>query len=189
MSSCKLRDVKVGEAIMFNNEVWVIFDRHEQTRGNLRTYWQVKLKHLERGNVFEQRFSPDDNVEKILLEREEYEYLYAENDSLVFMHPESYDQINVNKTLVPKEQQAFLVPNTRMNLLKVLGKIVQIEMPSTVEVEVTDAPDGARGDTATAVFKTAIIETGAEVKVPGHIKKGDKVKIRTEDGEFLGRVN
>ncbi|MBI3829022.1 MAG: elongation factor P [Planctomycetes bacterium] len=189
MASCKMRDVKIGEAILFNNEVWVVFDRHEQTRGNLRTYWQVKLKHLERGNVFEQRFSPDDNVEKILLDREEYEYLYPENDSLVFMHPESYDQINVNKSLVAKDQQQYLVPNTRMNLLKVQGKIVQIEMPSTVEVTVTDAPDGARGDTATSVFKLAVIETGGEVKVPGHIKKGDKIKVRVEDGEFLGRVN
>ena len=51
MPNMKMRDVKVGEAIMYNNEIWVIFDRHEQTRGNLRTYWQIKLKHLERGNV------------------------------------------------------------------------------------------------------------------------------------------
>ena len=56
MPTMKMRDVKVGEAIMYNNEVWVIFDRHEQTRGNLRTYWQIKLKHLERGNVVEEAF-------------------------------------------------------------------------------------------------------------------------------------
>ena len=67
MATMKMRDVKVGEAIMYNGEVWVVFDRHEQTRGNLRTYWQIKLKHLDRGNVVEQRFSPDDNVEKIIL--------------------------------------------------------------------------------------------------------------------------
>ncbi len=189
MPSCKMRDVKAGEAIMFNNEVWVVFSRHEQTRGNLRTYWQVKLKHLERGNVFEQRFSPDDAVEKVLLNREEYEYLYAENETLVFMHPESFDQINVSKELVPEERRGFLVPNLRMNLLKIGEKVVQIEMPQTVEVQVTDAPDGARGDTATAVFKLATLETGAQVKVPGHIKKGEKIKVRVEDGEFLGRVN
>jgi elongation factor P len=67
-------------------------------------------------------------------------------------------------------------------------KIVQVEMPQNVEVEVTDAPDAARGDTATSVTKLATIETGAEVKVPAHIKKGDKIKIRVEDGEFRGRV-
>src|SRR5437868_11568265 len=96
MPSMKMRDVKVGEAIMYNNEVWVIFDRHEQTRGNLRTYWQIKLKHLERGNVVEQRFSPDDNVEKVILNREEWEYLYRDVDHFVFMNPESYEQIHVN---------------------------------------------------------------------------------------------
>jgi elongation factor P len=67
-------------------------------------------------------------------------------------------------------------------------KIVQVEMPQNVEVEVTDAPDAARGDTATSVTKLAKIETGAQVKVPAHIKKGDKIKIRVEDGEFRGRV-
>src|SRR5215212_412446 len=109
MPNMKMRDVKIGEAIMFNNEVWVIFDRHEQTRGNLRTYWQIKLKHLERGNVVEQRFSPDDNVEKILLNREEWEYLYRESDHFVFMHPTSYEQIYVNTNLIASQQQGYMV--------------------------------------------------------------------------------
>ena len=188
MPMMKMRDVKVGEAIMYNDEVWVIFDRHEQTRGNLRTYWQIKLKHLERGNVVEQRFSPDDNVEKVILNREEWEYLYRDGDMFVFMHPTSYEQINVNTTHVPELQQGFMVPNMRIGLLKIEDKVVQVEMPQTVEVEVTDAPDAARGDTATSVTKVATIETGAKVRVPGHIHKGDRIKIRTEDGEFRGRV-
>jgi elongation factor P len=188
MPSMKMRDVKIGEAILHNNEVWVIFDRHEQTRGNLRTYWQVKLKHLERGNVVEQRFSPDDNVEKIILNREEWEYLYRESDHFVFMNPESYDQIHVNADLIPETQQGFMVPNLRLSLLKIEDKVVQVDLPQIVEVEVTDAPEGARGDTATSVTKLATIETGARVRVPGHIRKGDRIKIRTEDGEFRGRV-
>jgi elongation factor P len=189
MPSMKMRDVKVGEAIMYNNEVWVIFDRHEQTRGNLRTYWQIKLKHLERGNVVEQRFSPDDNVEKIILNREEWEYLYREADMFVFMHPKSYEQIHVNVDLIPEEQRGYMVPNMNISLLKIEDKVVQAELPQVVEVEVTDAPEGARGDTATSVTKLATIETGAQVRVPGHIRKGDRVKIRTEDGEFRGRVS
>jgi len=188
MPSMKMRDVKVGEAIMHNNEVWVIFDRHEQTRGNLRTYWQIKLKHLERGNVVEQRFSPDDNVEKVILFREEYEYLYRDGDSFVLMHPQSYEQLNVPVSYVPEEQHKLMVPNMRLSVLKIEDKIVQVEMPQTVEVEVTDAPEAARGDTATSVTKLATIETGAQVRVPGHIRKGDRIKIRVEDGEFRGRV-
>src|SRR3954469_19155780 len=105
MPMMKMRDVRVGEAIMYNNEVWVIFDRHEQTRGNLRTYWQIKLKHLERGNVVEQRFSPDDNVVKIILNREEWEDVFGSTDMFVFMHPTSYEQIHVNASHVPELQQ------------------------------------------------------------------------------------
>ena len=188
MPSMKMRDVKVGEAIMYNNEVWLIFDRHEQTRGNLRTYWQIKLKHLERGNVVEQRFSPDDNVEKIILNRQEYEYLYRDGDHYVVMDPESFEQTFIPVAMIPEEQRGYMVPNMRLHLLKIEDKVVQVEMPQMVEVEVTDAPEGARGDTATSVTKLATIETGAQVRVPGHIRKGDKVKIRVEDGEFRGRV-
>src|SRR5438552_13247214 len=110
----KMRDVKIGEAIMYNGEVWVIFDRHEQTRGNLRTYWQIKLKHLERGNVVEQRFSPDDVVDKVILNREEWEYLYRDNEMFVFMNPKSFEQVYVNTSLVPTEQHIFMVPNLRI---------------------------------------------------------------------------
>jgi elongation factor P len=188
MPNMKMRDVKIGEAIMYNGEVWVIFDRHEQTRGNLRTYWQIKLKHLDRGNVVEQRFSPDDNVEKIILNRQEYEYLYRDGDMFVFMEPATYEQIYVNANLVPQPQHGYMVPNMKLSLLKIEDKVVQVELPQVVEVEVTDAPEGARGDTATSVTKLATIETGVQIRVPGHIRKGDKIKIRTEDGEFRGRV-
>src|SRR5437016_8935954 len=164
MPQMKMRDIRIGEAIMYNDEVWVIFDRHEQTRGNLRTYWQIKLKHLERGNVVEQRFSPDDNVEKIILNREEWEYLYREGDMFVFMHPTSYEQIHVNANLIPELQHGFMVPNMRLSILKIEDKVVQVELPQNVEVEVTAAPDAARGDTATSVTKLATIETGAHVR-------------------------
>jgi len=188
MPTVKLRDVKVGEAIMHRGEVWIVFDRHEQTRGNLRTYWQVKLKHLEKGNVYEERFSPDDNVEKVILNKAEYEYLYKDGKMLVMMDPESYDQIEIPDSLIPETQRAFLVPNSRLTLLKLDDRVVQVEMPQTVVVEVTDAPEGARGDTATNVTKVVTIETGAQVRVPGYIKKGEKIKVRVEDGEFLGRA-
>jgi elongation factor P len=184
----KFNDIKQGEAILFNNEIWIVFKKDLQTRGNLRSYYQVLLKNLERGNVFNQRFSPDDNVEQAILLREEYEFLYLDGDMLVLMHPETYDQINLNKELIG-DGIKYLIPNTKVNVLMHNEKPLSIEMPQFVTLEITDAPEGARGDTATSVFKLALIETGAEVKVPGHIKKGDKVKIRTEDGEFLGRVN
>jgi len=189
MPMMKMRDVKIGEAIMHNGEVWTIFDRHEQMRGNLRTFWQIKLKHLMRGSVVEQRFSPEDNVEKIILNRQEYEYLYRDGDMFVLMNPQTYDQVYIKTDMIPADQHGFMVPNMRLGLLMIEEKIVQAEMPQTIEVEVTDAPDAARGDTATSVTKLATIETGAQVKVPAHIRKGDKIKVRVEDGEFRGRVS
>ena len=184
----KFNDVKQGEAIMFNNEIWIVFKKDLQTRGNLRSYYQVLLKNLERGNVYNQRFSPDDNVEQAHLVRDDYEFLYADGDMLVLMHPETFDQINLNKELVG-DPVKFLMPNQRVTVLLHNEKALSIEMPQFVELTVTDTPDAARGDTATSVFKLAQTDSGAEVKVPGHIKNGDKIRIRTEDGEFMGRVN
>ena len=73
--------------------------------------------------------------------------------------------------------------------LSIESKVIQCELPQVVKVEVIDAPDAARGDTATSVTKLATIETGAQVRVPGHVRKGDRIKIRVEDGEFRGRAN
>lgn len=185
----KFNEVKQGEAIIFNNEIWIVFEKHLQTRGNLRSYYQVLLKNLERGNVFNQRFSPDDNVDKAVLMRTEYEFLYQDANMLVLMDPQTYDQINVPIDLVLENQRKFLLPNIRVNVLSHNEKSLQVEMPQFVEVTIVDTPDGARGDTATNVFKIATIETGAEVKVPGHIKPGEKVRLRCEDGNFMGRIN
>jgi elongation factor P len=184
----RLRDIKKGEAIKFRDEVWVVVDRTEVTRGNWATNWQVKLKNLMKGNIIEQRFAPVEDVEQIDLVRQEYEYLYDDGTSYVFMDPSSYEQINVSRDCIEEEKRGYLVPNMKMNLLSIDDKVLQVEFPLTVEITVTDAPEAARGDTATAVTKLAITETGGEVRVPGHIRAGDKIKIRVETGEFLGRV-
>ena len=188
MPKMKMRDVKVGEAIMYNNEVWVIFDRHEQTRGNLRTYWQIKLKHLDRGNVVEQRFSPDDNVEKIVLYQEEYEYLYRDGDMFVVMHPKTFEQIYVSETLVPGSQHGFMVPNMKLSLLSIEDKVMQVRVA---------AGHRGGGDRRPRCRPRRHGHVGDEAghhrdrrpgRVPGHIRKGDKIKVRVEDGEFRGRV-
>ena len=122
-------------------------------------YWQIKLKHLERGNVVEQRFSPDNNVEKVVLYKEEYEYLYRDGDMFVLMHPKTYEQISLPVAMIPQEQHGFMVPNMHLSLLSIETKVVQAELPQIVEVDVIDAPEAARGDTATSVTKLATIET------------------------------
>lgn len=188
MSSVRIRDIKIGEAVEYNGEVYTVFDKHEQSRGNLRTYWQVKLKHFERGNVVDQRFSPDDQLPSVHLEHEEYEYLYAEPDNYVFMHPETYEQELLSKDTISEQNKKFLSPNMKVFLLKLNGVIQGLELPQTIECTVVDAPPSDRGDTATQVTKIAKIESGAEIRVPAHIKTGDVIKIRVENAEFLGRA-
>lgn len=184
----KWNTVKVGEAVLLDGEVWIVFSKHLQTRGNLRSYYQVQLKNHERGNVRTQRYSPDDQVEDADLFRKEHEFSYRDGDMLVFMDPQTYEQVTINADRVDEEMQKLLPPNCRVTLVMIDGKPAGVEMPPSVELEVTEAAQGARGDTATSVTKLVKVETGAEVRVPAHINQGDRIKIRTEDGEFLGRV-
>lgn len=184
----KWNTVKVGEAVMLDGEVWLVVSKHMQTRGNWRSYYQVQLKNHERGNVRTNRYSPDDVVEEANLFRKEQEFLYRDGDMLVFMDPETYEQITTNLDVTTPEKLKFLPPNCRVTLVTLDDKPVGIELPLTVEMEVTEAYEAARGDTATSVTKRVKIETGAEVSVPAHINQGDRIKIRTENGEFVGRV-
>ena len=189
MPQVKLRSVKKGEAIRFKGETWILVDRTEVMKGNKGTYWQIDLKNLLKGNIFRQKFLPMDSVERVDLLREDYEYLYDEGNAFVFMHPDTYEQVSVNKDLVPENQSGFMVPNMRVSLVRDGEQVVVVELPLTIEAEVVEAPPAARGDTATAVTKLVKIESGAMVKAPAHINKGDKIKVRIEKGEFLGRVN
>ena len=111
-----------------------------------------------------------------------------DGEMLVLMHPENFDQITLHKELCG-EAIKFLMPNIKVNVLTHNEKPLSVEMPQFVELVITETPNAARGDTATSVFKLAQTDSGAEIKVPGHIKSGDRVRIRTEDGEFMGRVN
>src|SRR5262249_7003568 len=104
------------------------------------------------------------------------------------MDPQSYEQTYVPVRLVPEPQRGFMVSNLRLTVVTIDERPVQVEMPQNVEVEVTEAPEAARGDTATAVNKLVTIETGAQGRVHGFVRKGDRIKIRVEDGAFRGRA-
>src|SRR5262249_44752673 len=129
-----------------------------------------------------------DDVEKVFLIRRPGEYLYRDGGDYVVMDPESFEQTHVPISLVPDDRRGFMVPNLRLHVLTIDEKVVQVELPQTCDVEVTEAPESARGDTATAITKLVTIETGAQVRVPGHIRKGDRIRVRIEDGQFRGRA-
>lgn len=183
----KVNDMRKGRAIIYQDEVYFVKDKNHVAKGNKRSYIQAQLKHLKSGRIIDVRFNMDERLPTPFMESKAYEYLYPEGDSLVLMHPETYDQIHVNKKLVT-EGFEFLKANERVSCKSVDGEIVQIELPDVVVLEITDAPPVVKGATATNQSKPAIVETGATVRVPPFISTGEKIRVDTRSGEYLERA-
>ncbi|MFM2206912.1 MAG: hypothetical protein RL213_887 [Bacteroidota bacterium] len=180
-------DIRVGTILRYNGELCLITEYIHRTPGNLRAFYQVKMKNLKTGKVVENRFRSGEQVEIARVEFKEMQYLYEEGDNIVVMDQETYDQ-----TYVPKEMFG-----ENADLLKE-GMVVKVafesdqpitaEAPTFVELEITYTEPGVRGDTATNTLKPAKVETGATIMVPLFVNQGEVIKIDTRDRAYVGKV-
>ncbi len=151
------------------------------------TFVRTKMKNVVTGAVTETSFNPTAKFEEAYIERKDYEYSYNDGDLYYFMDQETYDMVPVSKDMLD-DSFKFIKENTPVKLLSYKGNIFSVETPNFVELTVTKADPGVKGDTATNVTKPATVETGAEIKVPLFINEGEKIQIDTRTGEYLGRV-
>ena len=162
---------------------------NHRTPGNLRAFIQAKLRNLKTGVHVTERFASTDTLEQAWLDKRKCEFLYEDNQSgPVFMDCENYEQFSLTKEILG-EAMGFVPPNTVVEVTFHEGLPLTIQLPSSVELEVKDTEPGVRGNTVSNVFKPATLTTGLVVKVPMHIGKGDVIRVNTESGEFLDRVN
>ena len=181
-------ELKKGMIIKDGGELYTVLEVNHVTPGNWRGYVQASLRSLTRGNKNDKRYRSTEDVEEMYKEEKKMEYLYPENDDLIFMDQETYDQIPVSKDLVGTGIN-FLMPNTVVQVLLVEGLPAGVTLPVRVSLIVTSTEPGIRGDSRSNITKAATVETGVTVRVPLHIKEGDKIKINTETGEFVERDN
>src|SRR5947209_8461922 len=151
-------------------------DRDLNTPGNWRAILQLKLKNLKTGSITMNRVRPDDKVETAYLDKREMEYIYEEAAGYVFMDTETFDQVSLDHDMV-EEMMKYLRPNTRAHVIFYEGKPLSLELPQTVELEVTQTDPALKGATAAAQYKPATLETGLTITVPPFIKTGEKVKV------------
>jgi elongation factor P len=181
-------EVKRGMVITQDNDLWVIVDYEHITPGNWRAIHQIKLKNLKTGNQRQLRLGSSDTVEEVFLDKKECQYLYKDASGFVFMDNVSFDQFPLQEEVVG-EYMKYITENS--NVIVTFHDVIPIsvEVPSAVVLRVIEAEPAARGNTATNVTKNVKVETGFELKAPPHIDVGDMIKISTESGEFLSRVN
>jgi elongation factor P len=181
-------DLSKGNYMRYNGEVVQVEELLHRTPGNLRAFYQIKMRNVRNGKVAENRFRPGDEVEILRVETKEYNYLYQDGDSLVCMDNETFDQIYLDKALLGFSAAYVKEGVTLLIAFENGTNPITAEAPSNVVMEITYTEPGLAGDTATRTLKPATLENGAEVRVPLFVNTGEKVKIDTRTGEYIERV-
>lgn len=183
----KATDLRPGMAVRMDGKLYVISKFEHRTPGNLRAFIQVKLKDVTSGANLERRLNSGDDIDVTSLDRRTMEYLYSDNTGHTFMDTESYDQITLDDSFC-KDEMLYLRANTQTIMLIHEGRPVLIELPSVVELIVTDTPPGIKGATATNQLKEATLETGLKTRVPPFIDIGETIRVSTADGSYQSRA-
>jgi len=180
-------DLRKGQVIKFNNEPHLVMETQHRTPGNLRAFVQAKLRNLRNGRSLDQRFNSTESMEVLSTDRRTLEFSYADRDNFAFLDTNSYETVELSATMIG-DAKNFLVANGKVEVLFVDDHPVTVDLPASVTLKVTDAPEGIRGDTASNVQKSVTCETGLVVQVPLFIKNGDVIRISTLDSSYLGRA-
>ncbi|MBI1337592.1 MAG: elongation factor P [Phycisphaera sp.] len=186
-TAMKSTDLRPGMAIKMDGNVYAITQYTHVTPGNLRAFVQIKIKRVTDGQILEKRLRSGEEVESVSLDRRDCEYLYSDNTGYVFMDSQTYDQFTLQDSDVGNSMD-YLKPNTAVTILFTEGKPVLLELPNTVDLQVTDTPPGIKGATATNQLKEATMETGLKTRVPPFIEIGETLRISTADGSYLSRA-
>ena len=177
-----------GKTFELDGEIYVIIEFQHVKPGKGAAFVRTKIKNLKTGGVVEKTFRPTEKMPLAHIDRFDMQYLYSDGDLFHFMNVENYDQIAVSAADVG-DALKFVKENEMVKILSYQGQVFGIEPPIQVELEITDTEPGFAGNTATGATKPAIVETGAQVLVPLFINQGEKIKIDTRTGEYVGRAN
>lgn len=180
-------DLRRGMAISYNGDICVVLDSQHRTPGNLRAFVQATLRSIRSGRSSDVRFSSTEKIDVVPMMTKKMEFSYKDGSDYVFSDPETYETVTLPPEIVG-DAKHYLVENGSVTVTFVDDKAVSIELPSSVVLTVSDAPEGIRGDSANNVQKAVTMETGIVVQAPLFIKTGEKIKVDTRTGKYMERA-
>ena len=183
----KVSDMKKGQTIKVDGILYVIVDYQHVKLGKGGAVYQTKLKNLTDGGIRDIRLRSEETIEEAYLDKRKFEYLYSTPNEHVLMDLETFDQITLDDDAFG-DGQKYLKPNTKLQVSMYEGKPIVVDLPNTVDLQITDTAPEIKGATATNQYKPATMETGLVVSVPPFIKVGEKLRIDTRSGEYITRV-
>ena len=176
-----------GMHIEHKGSVWRIVEFQHVKPGKGGAFVRTKLKSVDSGAVVDRTFRAGEKFPRVHTEVKNVQYLYDSGDEVVFMDEETFDQLTVPRASVADAIE-FMQPSGSVQMLLVDDRPSGIQLPSSVELAVTDTEPGVKGDTVSNVTKPATLETGAVVQVPLFVNEGDKIKVDTREGRYLSRA-
>lgn len=180
-------DFRNGATVEIDGDIFVVLEFQHVKPGKGAAFVRTKLKNLISGGTTERTFRPSEKMPKAQIDRKDLEYLYNDGELYHFMDNENFEQMAINASDVG-DSLKFIKENVTVKVLSHNGNVFGIEPPIMVELEITETEPGFKGDTATGATKPATVETGALVYVPLFLSSGEKIKVDTRTGEYLGRA-
>lgn len=180
-------DIKNGMVLDLDGQLWSViwFQHHKPGKGGAMV--KTTLKNVMSGKTVDKTFNAGLKIETASVDKRDFQYLYHDGDSYVFMDTVTYDQLNISETVVG-DAKDFLLDNQEAMVALHEGIPLYIELPASVELLIDYTEPGLQGDRSSGGTKPAKLETGREIQVPLFITTGEKVKVDTRDGSYLGRV-
>ena len=179
--------LRKGMIVEIDGELFRVHYFNPVTPGKGQAVVQTRLRNLRSGAMVDRRFRSQEGVERVQLDSRQVEYLYPEGDNYVFMDSETYEQVSLAGEVI-KEALPYLLPNLVLQVDFYESVPVGVELPGTVDLEVTYTEPALKGATASATTKPATLETGLVVQVPPFVVIGERVRIDTQTGEYLTRA-
>jgi elongation factor P len=180
-------ELRKGAAIELDGEIYQILEYQHVKMQQRQPVVKLKLRGVRSGNVTERNFQSGDKVTSVFLEHRPVQYLYNDGDLYFFMDNESYEQLMLTSAQIG-EGTNYLKEGLVLEILTCKGDTMTIELPISVELQVTETDPGFKGDRATAGTKAAKLETGTTVQVPLFINTGDIIKVNTRTGEYVEKA-
>lgn len=180
-------DVRKGMAIKYGGEVCLVLDTQHRTPGNLRAFVQATIRNIKTGRSSQVRFASTEPIETVPLNRRKLEFSYKDNSGYTFMDLGTYESNTFQDDLIGNSKD-YLVEGCLCEVIFNDEVPVQVELPPSVNLKVTESPEGVRGDSSGNVQKPAVLETGVTINVPLFIKEGEVIKVDTRTGQYMGRA-
>ncbi|WP_221565499.1 elongation factor P [Alkalihalobacillus sp. TS-13] len=182
-----VNDFKTGLTIEVDGGIWTVLDFQHVKPGKGAAFVRSKLRNLRTGAIQEKTFRGGEKVAKAHIDNRRMQYLYSSGDVHTFMDNETYEQLELQKSQI-EEELNYLLENMTVQVQMYQGETIGVELPNTVELEVTETEPGIKGDTASGGTKPATLQTGLTVQVPFFINEGDVLIIDTRSGDYVSRA-